>query len=350
MISKYNDFLLEKEFNSIIQEFFRIVEDVEGKWTSPNTIEWDYTNQNEDPKKNDKDELSDFIINFGEKALNKLREFLKKLPKEKIKEYYIKMVNKFKNLPTTLRRKLIAGVTSVFLTFVTLGYLVSPVDANLSKSGFFSKEQTEEIISIASKKNTHASFEKAQKLVKVAEAGYSDDKGDEGNWIDLPSGGRRFIGTNHGISAPILAKYFNEKGISRLITKQDMIKLSYKTALKIFKHNYWDKQELSTLKDQNVANIIYDGCVNQGIDGMRSVVRDALEENGIEISDSDVIFSKEVLSKANEVDQKKLFDSIKKYREERYRDSKTFKRHGEGWLNRLDNITYKGGIPVINKV
>ena len=349
-ISKYSDFILEKEFNSIIDDFFRIVEDVEGKWTSPNTIEWDYTNQEEDPKKNDKEYLSDFIINFGEKALNKLRDFLKKLPKEKVKEYYIKMVNKFKNLPTTLRRKLIAGVTSVFLTFVTLGYLLSPAGVDLSKSGFFSREQTEEIISVTKKKTEHASFEKAQNLVKVAEAGYSDDKGDAGNWIDIPNGGRRFIGTNHGISAPILAKYFSEKGITRLITKNDMMKLSYKTALKIFKHNYWDKQELSTLKDQNVANVIYDGCVNQGIDGMRSVVRDALAENGVEVSDSDVIFSKEILSKANNVDQRKLFDSIKKYREERYRDSKTFRRHGEGWLNRLDAISYKGETPKQDRV
>ena len=44
-ISKYNDFLLEKEFNSIINDFLRIVEDVEGKWTSPTTIEWDYSNE-----------------------------------------------------------------------------------------------------------------------------------------------------------------------------------------------------------------------------------------------------------------------------------------------------------------
>lgn len=345
MISKYNDFILEKEFNSIIEDFFRVVEEVEGKWTGPNTIEWDYTNHDNEPKK-DKDELSDFIKNFGDKALNKLRDFLKNLPKEKIKEYYIKMVNKFKNLPSSFRKKLLTAVTSVFLTFVSLGYLVSPADINISKSGFLSKEQTEETISISKSKKTEqkASFEKAQKLVKVAEAGYSDDKGDSGNWIEIPNGGKRFIGTNHGISAPILAKYFKEKGITRLITKKDMMNLSYKTALKIFKHNYWDKQELSTLKDQNVANVIYDGCVNQGIDGMRSVLRDALEENGVEISDNDVIFSKEILSKANQVDQEKLFNSIKKHREERYRDSKTFKRHGEGWLNRLDAISYDGDI------
>jgi lysozyme family protein len=177
-------------------------------------------------------------------------------------------------------------------------------------------------------------------LVKLAEAGYSDDRGDNGNFIDVP-GGRRFIGTNHGISAPILANYFKSQGIKRLLTKDDMKNLSYKTALEIYKADYWNAQHLGELSDQNVANIIYDGCVNQGSDAMRSIVRDALEENGVEISDNDVIFSKKVLSKANKVDQIELFNSIKKFRESRYKESGTFNRHGEGWLNRLDNISYE---------
>ena len=348
-ISKYNDFLLEKQFNSIIDDIFRIVEEVEGKWTSPTTIEWDYSNEieEEEPEedKNDVDELTDKIIDFGEKALNKLRDFLQKLPKEKIKEYYVKMVNKFKSLPETLRRKLIAGVTGVFLTFVSLSYLTTPSVASHSNAGFnLDKEQTEEVIQITKGKKekvftNRASFEEAQGLVKLAEAGYSDDRGDNGNFIDVP-GGRRFIGTNHGISAPILDEYFKEQGIKRLLTKDDMINLSYKTALKIYKANYWNAQHLSELSDQNVANVIYDGCVNQGVDAMRSIVRDALEENGVEINDNDVIFSKEVLSKANDIDPVELFNSIKKFRELRYKESETFRRHGEGWLNRLDAISY----------
>lgn len=345
-ISKYNDFLLEKQFNSIIDDIFRMVEDVEGKWTSPTTIEWDYTKKDEEPEedKNDVDELTDKIIDFGEKALNKLRDFLQKLPKEKIREYYVKMINKFKSLPETLRRKLIAGVTGVFLTFVSLTYLLTPSAGSPSHvfKGGLTDNQTEEIIQVTKDKKevtSRASFEEAQGLVKLAEAGYSDDRGDNGNFIDVP-GGRRFIGTNHGISAPILAEYFKEQGIKRLLTKDDMLNLSYKTALKIYKANYWNAQNLGELADQNVANIIYDGCVNQGVDAMRSIVRDALEENGIEISDDDVIFSKEVLAKANGVDQVDLFNSVKKFREERYKDSETFGRHGEGWLNRLDAISY----------
>jgi lysozyme family protein len=120
-----------------------------------------------------------------------------------------------------------------------------------------------------------------------------------------------------------------------------MINLSYKTALEIYKADYWNAQHLGELTDQNVANVIYDGCVNQGTDAMRSIVRNALEANGVDISDNDVIFSKEVLSKANKLNQVKLFNSIKKFRESRYKESDTFNRHGDGWLNRLDNISYE---------
>ena len=187
-ISKYNDFLLEKQFNSIIDDIFRMVEEVEGNWTSPTTIEWDYSNEEPEKDKNDVDELTDKIIDFGEKALNKLRDFLQKLPKEKVREYYVKMINKFKSLPDVLRRKLIAGVTGVFLTFVSLTQLLSP-DVTTNTNSLFKVEldasQKEEIVqvtktNIKSEVVTKSSFEKAQGLVKVAEAGYSDDRGDTG--------------------------------------------------------------------------------------------------------------------------------------------------------------------------
>ena len=76
MISKYNEFLLEKEFQSLIDEMYRIVES-EGRWTSGNTYEWDisnvYDNEVEQP---------DWI----DRLIDKAEDFIKKIPKEKIKE------------------------------------------------------------------------------------------------------------------------------------------------------------------------------------------------------------------------------------------------------------------------
>ena len=59
MINKYNDFLLEKEFKQIIDDIFRIVEDVEGKWISPHTIEWDYSNEPKEEPEEDKNDVDD---------------------------------------------------------------------------------------------------------------------------------------------------------------------------------------------------------------------------------------------------------------------------------------------------
>ena len=178
-------------------------------------------------------------------------------------------------------------------------------------------------------------FEEAQGIVKEIEAGYSSDKGDIGNWIKTKHG-KKFVGTNHGISAPILAEYLGKNP-----TSEDMKNLSYKTALGIYKDNYWDAQNLSKFRDQSIANILYDGSVNQGKTGMKDVLRKSLVDNGVDISSNDNPFNDEWVERANMVDQELLFKSIKKFREDRYKGARTFKRHGSGWLNRLSSFIYK---------
>lgn len=352
MINKFNEFLLEKEFNLILDDIYRIVEDVEGKWTSPNTIEWDYTN------KEDEEEQTSMLQNtlqggkglldvgieksadFVEKSVQKLKEFVSKLPKEKLKSYFVKLLNSLKNLPERLRRFLIVHYTSVFLAVASVSFLTG-YSEETPQTDLSVKQKTEvldpkvekEVLELTKK----SSFDEAQSAVKEVEAGYSDDRGDTGNYIDV-TGGKRFLGTNHGISAPILHKYFKDHGIKRLPTKEDMMNLSYETALEIYKKDYWDAQNLSEICDQNVANIVYDGCVNQGSDGMNEVITNALSEQGIKIKGW--CFSNKNIKHINSCNQQKLFDSIKKFREVRYRQAETWNRHGEGWLNRLDGIKY----------
>jgi lysozyme family protein len=335
MISKYNEFLLEKEFNSIIDDIFRIVES-EGVWTSPNTVEWDMT------KKDDPIEEEPDIIDRGLDKLNKgldnLRNFISKLNKEQLKSYYIRFVNKLKSLPERMRKFLLTHYTSVFLTIASLSYLVgggeetktTTSDENQIKTEQIDPKIKEEIIEL----HKGSSFEEAQSAVKEVEAGYSDDRGDTGNWVEVPGYGKRFVGTNHGISAPILQKY-----LGRIPKREDMENLSYKTALEIYRKDYWDAQNLSLLCDQSVANVIYDGCVNQGIEGMSQVIRDAAKEQGVNLTGS--VYAKSNLRRLNSLDQKQLFISIKKFRESRYKQAATWNRHGEGWLNRLDGIEYQ---------
>ncbi len=320
IIFRYDDFLIEKEFEQIVNDIFAICESNEGTWIDDNTIKWDFADNN---------------------FKSKLKKFLQKLPKEKIKEYYIKLVNKIKSLPTKIRKKILIIITSIFITFVSLNYLITPT---IGFSQNLTQTQVEEIKNLKEEQRT-SSFEKAHNIVKISEAGYSNDKHDAGNWIKLKNGENVFVGTKYGISAPILQDY-----LGKTPTKEDMMTLSYDTAVNIYKTEYWEAQHLSILKDQNIANIIYDGCVNQGVTSMRSIMRKSFEENGLDIKDSDVIFSEEILSNANNLNQEKLFNSIKKHREDRYKKSKTFHIHGKGWLKRLNSFSYQEEINENKKI
>ena len=199
---------------------------------------------------------------------------------------------------------------------------------------------------VVDKNSKFASFERAQHLVKMAEAGYSSDRNDTGNWINVPGGGQRFIGTNHGISAPVLAQYFKDKGINRLISKQDMMDLEYETALEIYKKDYWNAARLSNFKSQSIANVLYDECVNQGVGAALSDVKKSMQNMGHETDEigSWKEFHKELTPKVNKMstkEKKELFNQIKTERLERYEGADTWEEHGEGWQNRLNDIAFE---------
>ena len=323
---KYNDFL----FESIINDIFLLLESDEPSPTftwdmkketekpveeNPNTFEWDLT------KTTDTSTTS--------KVLEKLKAFLSKLPKEQIVKYFYKLLDKIKLLPERTRRKLLINYASVFLLFGSVAYLTTSADKYNAD-----KKIVKEFIKVTKK----ASFNVSQKVVALAEGDYSNDRGDTGNFVEFKMGKKmikRFIGSKYGISAPVLMKY-----LGRVPKKDDMINLSYETALDIYKNQYWDDQKIERFCNQSVADVVYDGCVNQGIAGMKSVLRNVLRDNGIQISDDVNPFEGDYIKQLNCLEQVKLFDSIKKYREERYKEARTFKRHGVGWLDRLEKLVF----------
>jgi lysozyme family protein len=74
---------------------------------------------------------------------------------------------------------------------------------------------------------------------------------------------------------------------------------------------------------------------------MKSVIRKTLNKFGINISDDVNPFEGDYIKKLNELNQEELFNSIKNLREQRYKDAATYKRHGKGWLNRLEKIAFE---------
>ncbi len=312
-ISKYNDFILESKFNKIVDEIFLLVES-EGKWLDDRTLVWEFGTKNK------------------KTLVDKLKNFLKKLPKEKIKEYFFKLLRKIKSLPDKLRRKLIITYSFAFLSFVSINYLINTENSNI-ESEF--KEELMIIKSEMGRLNKKSNFEQAQEVVKLVEGGYSSDRKDRGNYVNTKFG-KRFVGTKYGISAPVLMDY-----LGKIPTVDDMKNLSYENALEIYKKQYWTPQNLSLFNNQYIANMIYDGCVNQGIRAMKDIVRTAYIENGIELGSSENPFQEKWIKMANDLDHESLFNSIKKGREKRYKESITFKTHGTGWLNRLNSLDIK---------
>lgn len=325
---EHKNLVLEKEFQSIFEGFYVLSEN--GRWTDSSTYEWD---------------LDASKPGFVQDIARKTRAFIEKLPKDKAREYFIKFLEKIKSLPRKTRKDLIASVLGSFLALTSISSLMRTIspDSNMAREFreivqdmFQSKGQDPEASKAAKpKKAKKSSFMEAQSHVKISEAGYSSDRKDTGNWIEIKGYGKRFVGSKYGISAPVLAKH-----LGKAPKAQDMKNLSYSTALKIFKKNFWDNNNLEHFSDQSVANILYDGCVNQGIYGTRETLIKALSSMGVNIGNSDNPFSLEWIKVANKLDQKQLFNTIKTERSNRYKSAGTFDVHGKGWLNRLDSIQY----------
>ncbi len=176
-----------------------------------------------------------------------------------------------------------------------------------------------------------ATFEKAQALVGLSEGGYQNDPRDSGNFYNGV-----LVGTNWGISAPTLATY-----LGRTPTAQDMRGLTKTAAESILKMSYWTKNNLEQIKNQSVANLLYDGVVNHGSNGMRMIASKALSNLGASF-DYYLIFTPDGIKYLNRLNPKGLFYALKKARADKYR-SLGKPHYLNGWLNRLDRIQYYGG-------
>lgn len=105
-----------------------------------------------------------------------------------------------------------------------------------------------------------ADFKIAFRRTGIFEGGYTDDPNDNGNWTGGVKGRGALIGTNHGVSAPVLSEY-----LGRTATVSDMRTLSLEVTEKIFRRNYWDKIRGNEIINQDSANEIFDDAINAGV-------------------------------------------------------------------------------------
>ena len=392
-LSKYNDFIIEKEFEKIVFQIHKLVE-------SAYTQEWDLTNDKDKvnvgdefewdinpqkpltPTKDEepiqmewsfdqkskiqkfKDNISKFRnylnepdpeveVKFEHPLINMVKEFLSKLKdKEQINKYFLRILDEVKSLPYPLKKKLLIKISFIFLSYVSLTDItpkevinkepvMAEVKIELRKETTFKQE-------VKRKEVKGAKFDIAQNGVHNAEGKYTDDRDDSGNWTGGEVGRGMLLGTKYGIAAPTLVDYYRKKSLGTP-SQQDMIDLTYDTALEIYKKDYWDAQELSNFKSQSLANVLYDGCVNQGPGATLTILKKSLDEINIDSTNVNSWneLHDELIDDVNGLPVKKtekLFHTIKKKRWEKYiliikKNPRKMKYH-DGWKNRLEDITF----------
>ena len=160
-MNRYNDFLLDREFETLTNQIFRLVENG-GRFTTDNTYVRDMSKKQDDEKpvtfEWDFTKTSDIIV-------DKLENLLKKLPKEKIQEYFFKFLDKIKLLPEKFRRKILVNYTTAFLSVASVAFLISGINNHKVDD-----KVVKEFVNVTKK----ASFDVSHKVVAAVEGGYSD--------------------------------------------------------------------------------------------------------------------------------------------------------------------------------
>ncbi len=100
-----------------------------------------------------------------------------------------------------------------------------------------------------------ADFNRAYNRLKQWEGGYQANPNDPGNY----NGAGELVGTNYGITA----KNY-EAWIGRRASIADMKNMPPMTAAAIFRSKFWDKIKGDQIRNQSVADILFDGVVNHG--------------------------------------------------------------------------------------
>jgi lysozyme family protein len=175
-----------------------------------------------------------------------------------------------------------------------------------------------------------AQFQTAYDIVRKHEGGFQKMPEDSGNYNSL----RQLVGTNYGINAQVYENY-----LKRPPTEQDMRAMPRHIALAIFKQLYWDRIKGDDIRDQQVANILFDGHVNHGRWGIQMM-------QGVLGLSRDGIIGSMTLNAINRANPFNLFAVYKKARIAGYHDlvrrRPKDQRFLRGWLIRINSFIYQG--------
>lgn len=168
-----------------------------------------------------------------------------------------------------------------------------------------------------------ADFNKAIPIILKHEGGFVDHPADPGG------------ATNRGIIFTLFKKYAGELGLPA--TVEGLKALTEDNAKYIYRKQFWNAMQGDMIKDQQVANIIFDGFVNMGFNGIKIAQREVGET-------ADGLIGQKSLQAINGAAPKILFQGIKEGRIKYYTDlaerKPQMKVFLKGWLNRINSFNY----------
>lgn len=141
-----------------------------------------------------------------------------------------------------------------------------------------------------------------------------------------------------GVTLATFAEYCRRKGYPRpTIVRLKAIK--YKEWLEILKTMFWDKWKADQINNESIAIILVDWVWGSGKYGI------TIPQKAIGVT-ADGIVGPKTIAAVNAKDPKQLFDLIRKerlaYIERICRSRPTNLKYKRGWLNRLNDIKFKG--------
>lgn len=141
-----------------------------------------------------------------------------------------------------------------------------------------------------------------------------------------------------GVTLVTFTEYCRRKGYPRpTIVRLKAIK--YKEWLEILKTMFWDKWKADQINNESIALILVDWVWGSGKYGI------TIPQKAIGVT-ADGIVGPKTIAAVNAKDPKQLFDLIRKerlaYIERICRIRPTNLKYKKGWLNRLNDIKFKG--------
>ena len=141
-----------------------------------------------------------------------------------------------------------------------------------------------------------------------------------------------------GVTLATFTEYCHRKGYQRpTIVRLKAIK--YKEWLEILKTMFWDKWKADQINNESIALILVDWVWGSGKYGI------TIPQRAIGVT-ADGIVGPKTIAAVNAKDPKQLFDLIRKerlaYIERICRSRPTNLKYKRGWLNRLNDIKFKG--------